>query len=348
MAGDLTIPNVINNLPGYPPTRNSATLLDDNWSEIADYVNARQISFDVIANRPTAGVAGRFFFASDEGNLYADTGVTWVQIGAGGEGGGGIGTESFPSSLGQYCEYQSGAPEKFDLDATTVLTTDLNSSISKTHPNVSVTIDITTVGANGRDSVAALAANSWAHLYYIYNPDTDTVAGIASASAWPTAFPTFPAGYTQLAYAGAVRISGASVFEAMSIHGRWSQWAVAQSVLSAGTANVVTAVSVATKVAPNALRIQGSAYMQNSADPGGTGVQSFGKVGAVTLFATAFVYFAANGAAAGEAVTGGYWECDNRSQTLQYIVDDGAGGVDDAASQFSLSVTAFENPNGAN
>lgn len=39
---------------------------------------------DTFANRPAASLAGRIFLATDTGNLYRDTGTTWVQIATGG------------------------------------------------------------------------------------------------------------------------------------------------------------------------------------------------------------------------------------------------------------------------
>ena len=39
---------------------------------------------DVFASRPAASLAGRIFLATDTGNLYRDTGTTWVQIATGG------------------------------------------------------------------------------------------------------------------------------------------------------------------------------------------------------------------------------------------------------------------------
>lgn len=41
---------------------------------------AQMIMFDLIANRPSAGIPGRLFFASDTGNGYRDNGATWDLI----------------------------------------------------------------------------------------------------------------------------------------------------------------------------------------------------------------------------------------------------------------------------
>lgn len=72
------------------------------------------------------------------------------------------------------------------------------------------TLNIGTAGpvAGGRDQAAAFANGSDVHVYFIYNPTTDTVALTASLSA---SAPTLPAGYTYWAYATSVQLSGANI-----------------------------------------------------------------------------------------------------------------------------------------
>jgi hypothetical protein len=65
---------------------------------------------------------------------------------------------------------------------------------------VNVTADITASGANGLDT-GSEANSTWYHSWVIYNPTTDTKAGLLSLSATN---PTMPSGYTYKAYAGAV------------------------------------------------------------------------------------------------------------------------------------------------
>jgi hypothetical protein len=43
-----------------------------------------KVIIDTFANRPSAEVAGRLFYASDTGDLYLDNASTWVSIGGGG------------------------------------------------------------------------------------------------------------------------------------------------------------------------------------------------------------------------------------------------------------------------
>jgi len=64
-----------------------------------------------------------------------------------------------------------------------------------------ISVDITNSGANGLDTGAA-AANTWYYLFLIYNPTTDTVAGLLSTS---QSSPTMPLGYTKKRWISAVR-----------------------------------------------------------------------------------------------------------------------------------------------
>lgn len=80
MSGSLTVPNAFAALSGNQP----ASKLDDNYNAIVNYVNAREITIGVLAARPAAGTAGRYYLATDVagGTLYVDNGTTWVQAAA--------------------------------------------------------------------------------------------------------------------------------------------------------------------------------------------------------------------------------------------------------------------------
>lgn len=69
-----------------------------------------------------------------------------------------------------------------------------------------ISINPATVGANGLD-VGALGASAWYRVYVIYNPDTDTVAGLLSTSASPT----MPSGYTVKRRVGFAKTTSGSV-----------------------------------------------------------------------------------------------------------------------------------------
>lgn len=81
MAGTLTIPNVFSAQSGDVPVSE----LDDDFSAIASYVNAREIAQGLLISRPAAGVSGRYYFATDVqgGTLYLDSGVSWSAIAPG-------------------------------------------------------------------------------------------------------------------------------------------------------------------------------------------------------------------------------------------------------------------------
>src|SRR3989304_8294020 len=108
MPGSLTIPNVLAGIAG--PANVAASLLDANWNQIRDYVNAREIVQDTLANRPAASVAGRVYYATDTGLLYADTGSAWTQIA--------LGTlaANLPETLTGLALSNNGADATNDLD----------------------------------------------------------------------------------------------------------------------------------------------------------------------------------------------------------------------------------------
>lgn len=81
MPGNMTIPFTFQNQVGNVP----ASQLDDNWTAVRTYVNAREVTVGLIAARPAAGVSGRWFLATDVagGTLYVDNGTSWTQAASG-------------------------------------------------------------------------------------------------------------------------------------------------------------------------------------------------------------------------------------------------------------------------
>lgn len=71
----------------------------------------------------------------------------------------------------------------------------------RTKRNVSLTLDPSVTGANGRDA-GSEPTNAWMAVYVIYNPTTDTVAGLLSTDFSYGA--TWPSGYTFAARVGSV------------------------------------------------------------------------------------------------------------------------------------------------
>lgn len=74
--------------------------------------------------------------------------------------------------------------------------------------NLSVTVDITTSGANGLDTSTEASATHYA-IYMIYNPTTTVWAGLLSAS---YTSPTLPSGFTYKELVGSIRNDGSSNF----------------------------------------------------------------------------------------------------------------------------------------
>lgn len=56
----------------------------DNWFTIRDYVNVRELTVGLLANRPAAGHNGAAYLATDVqgGVIYLDDGSAWRQAGA--------------------------------------------------------------------------------------------------------------------------------------------------------------------------------------------------------------------------------------------------------------------------
>jgi hypothetical protein len=88
--------------------------------------------------------------------------------------------------------------------------------------SVSTSIASGTSGANGIDT-GAIAASTWYAVWTIYNPTTNTVAGLISLS---TTAPTMPSGYTFKARQGMVRTDGSSHFLRTLQYGRDAQYVI--------------------------------------------------------------------------------------------------------------------------
>jgi hypothetical protein len=110
-----------------------------------------------------------------------------------------------------------------DADAITVEKTD---GTAYRLTSVNLTINCATTGANALDG-GGLANSTWYSVWVIYNPTTDTTAGLASTSA--TA-PTMPSGYTAKARVGWFRTNGSAQFHRILQKGRKAQYVVSASV----------------------------------------------------------------------------------------------------------------------
>ena len=99
----------------------------------------------------------------------------------------------------------SGTPNtKIDMTASTSVLVSVGGT-PKYLASVSVTIDLTTTGANGMDT-GARPTSGWVYCYGINNGSV--TAGLATATSPTVGLPTLPGGYTTYAYAGAMYCDG--------------------------------------------------------------------------------------------------------------------------------------------
>src|SRR5439155_4649676 len=186
-VGNLTIPNNISAQSG--PNVN-ASLLDANWSTIATYVNNREIVVDVAANRPAAGTAGRWYFATNTngGTLYTDTGTTWQQVAPAlvstlAEQLTGLGLSNDGTNPSTTVDIAVGAASSDDAATANRVLMSLTTAITKTTAAWTVG-----TGVGGLDT-GSVAASTWYHVYIIQRTDTGVVDGLLSTSA---SAPTMP------------------------------------------------------------------------------------------------------------------------------------------------------------
>lgn len=136
----------------------------------------------------------------------------------------------------------SGTPNsKADVTADAV-TVETSGGVAYRVTSVSVTIDCATTGANGLDA-GSLANSTWYSVWIIYNPTTNTTAGLMATSA---SSPTLPSGYTAQARVGWMRTNGSAQLYRTIQKGRNTQYIVgtnpsgAIEVIVGATGNVNT------------------------------------------------------------------------------------------------------------
>lgn len=218
----------------------------------------------------------------------------------------------------------SGTPStKIDMTASySVLVT--TGGTPKFLSSVSVTIDLTTTGANGMDT-GARPTSGWAYLYVINNGSV--TAGLATATSPTAGLPTLPGGYTTFAYVGAMWLDGSQNLFRCRQKGRMAQYTVvaatntaAYPVIASGSnSNVATASSI-TGVVPltaGSIRVQlaGAASSTTSVGPttavNANGFASFGNPAGANLIAyidilleTTTISYSAGAAGSGIAALG--------------------------------------------
>lgn len=172
-----------------------------------------------------------------------------------------------PATTASFASFKNLKITTTGTNATVTLTSDAvvienSATVGRTIRNVSVSINTATTGANALDT-GTIAASTWYYIHVIYNPTTNTVAGLASLSATS---PTLPSGYTMSARAGAFPTDGTANKYPLSLKqfGRKVQYVVAAGTnvtavpqMSSGVQGSVTtptwvAVSVNNFVPPTA------------------------------------------------------------------------------------------------
>lgn len=258
MSGSLTIPNTFATASGSV----AASLLDANWTAVQSYVNNREITLGLLGSRPAAGVAGRFYFATDNGLLYADTGSTWTQIGQTAVG---VST-GVPRVSGLTGNNNSGTPTtKFDLAASFVqLRSPSDGTINIQTSTGTLTNDVTVASAaNGRDQAGAFSASTFVHFYFIWNGTT--LATLSSATAPPTG-PTLPATYTHWAYAGSVFFGAGSTLTSVYLRGSWAEYTERQVLATNFSATSETTFNVSSCVTAGASRFEIGGYINEASN----------------------------------------------------------------------------------
>ena len=253
MSGSLSIPNTFATASGTV----SLSLLDADFTGVANYVNTREISIGTAAARPASAVAGRWYFASDTGLLYVDTGSSWVQVGNTGV----ASSVGSPRIDGFTAVNNTAAPTtKLDLAAGFVqLRNPTDGTVAVRTSTGTLTNDTAVVGpaANGRDQAGAFSASSDVHFYFIWNGVT--LATLSSATAPPTG-PTLPTVYTHWAYATGWRYSATSTLPVAYGRGAWVQYSTAVTIIANGINTVRTGINFASACTANAQRIHSNLY----------------------------------------------------------------------------------------
>ena len=204
MSGTLTIPNSIGAQPG-PQVQ--ASLFDTNWTTIASYVNAREVTQGLLSARPTVGVAGRWYYATDTGQLFADNGTTWVTVATPASG-------IAEQLTGLGLTWTSGTAITVAVGAATsddavLLSRVTMSSLSTIQGNTAGTWVVGT-NQNKLDAGAIGASQNW-HVFLIERVDTGVVDILFSLS--PTA-PALPTNYTKQRRIGSFTTDGANAIAA--------------------------------------------------------------------------------------------------------------------------------------
>src|SRR5438445_769128 len=247
-VGNLTIPNTIASQSG---PNLAASLLDQNWSTIASYVNARELTIGTLGARPAASTSGRLFVASDVngGTLYFDTGSAWTQIAPGVTSGlaetfTGLTLSNAGSNPSTTIGIAVGAASSDDAAITSRVLISLASAFTKT------TAAWSAGTGNGCLDAGSVAASTWYSVFAIYRSDTAVADVLCSTSA--TA-PVLPASYTNKRRIGSVLTDSSKAINYFTQDSQYFRWAT--STITAVT-NPGTSASSVTLNVPTGVNVQ--------------------------------------------------------------------------------------------
>jgi len=175
--------------------------------------------------------------------------------------------QNWPHSIGRNITGQNNATNpnyQFDWNADEFVVKN-SAGAAKLLSTVDVTVDITASGANGLDT-GSEANSTWYYGHIIYNPTTDTVAGLLSLS-WTS--PTLPSGYTFSAPIGAVYNESTGNIRTLKQRGAEVFSNSTLGILINGTATSSAPVSLAIFIPPIALTHKTKWSMEGTTDVSG-------------------------------------------------------------------------------
>lgn len=292
----------------FTQTFDAVATLGDGWW--VDYVNegTGTITFDPNSSETIEGVTTIVFGPGESGRIVCNGSNLKV-----------IGRSRYVGSIGVgrniTARTNSVTPNsQLDIDADELQLKDANGN-GYVALGVNLTIDITASGANGLDT-GAEGGSTWYYGWVIYNPASNTVAGLLSTS---STSPTMPSGYTFKSLVSAVRNDGSSNFIPFRQFGNTAYFQARQSVLSGGAATTETAVSVASAVPPIAhcFRIGGELGIDTSAGNADTSCEIRFVSG--SDFGNADLRITGVSGTAAERISIADFELPNVSQQFYYI-----------------------------
>lgn len=266
MSGNLAVTNTLAALSGTQPV----SKIDTNFTDIATYVNDREITLDVVANRPAAAKHGRYFYATDTGILYVDTGVAWQAL---------TPSSTIPFSVsGLALSNDAGTPTT-SLDIAAGAITSDDATVGNRVVMTLATAFVKKMGTawavgtgNGGSNTGALAVSTWYDVFVIQRPDTGVVDVISDV----TLTPVLPANYTKKCRIGSFLTDGAGIIVLFKQTGRWIQWGVERLDVNKVTVAVTTRVLRTLSVPPRPTNIRAKInWLWNAATFGGATAHYF-------------------------------------------------------------------------